>query len=127
MSVAALLLVSSVTLHRFSPRSMLNAYAIAPNSLEYGFYSALAPSVMAKVFSLGFRYRGGYFSIATPNPTILFRAELLTAIRMTSPASVYVSGDSWLSLCIRSSYGANINGLMVSSVSISIPFSVSAT
>jgi hypothetical protein len=94
VSAAALLLVSSVTLHRFSPRSVFNAYAIAANSPEYRFCSVLTPSVTEKVFSLGFRYRGGCFSIATPNPTILFRAELLTAIRITPPASVCVSGIS---------------------------------
>jgi hypothetical protein len=91
---AALLLVNSVTLDRFSPRSVLNTYAIAANSLEYGFCSVPAPSVTEKVFSLGFRCRGGRFSIATLNPTILFRAELLTAIYITPPVLARVSGRS---------------------------------
>lgn len=88
VSAAALLLVSSMTLHRFNPRSVFSACNIAASSPEYGFCSALAPSVTERVFSLGFRYRGGCFSIASPNPTISLRAELLTAIRMTPPASV---------------------------------------
>jgi hypothetical protein len=61
MSAAALLLVSSMTLYSFSTSSAFNACAIAANSPEYGFCSNLAPSMMEKVFSLGFLYLGGYF------------------------------------------------------------------
>ncbi|KAA8642662.1 uncharacterized protein ATNIH1004_011607 [Aspergillus tanneri] len=67
---------------------MSNACAIAASSPEYGLYSALAPSVTEEVFSFSFRYHGGCFSSATPNPTNPFRAELLTAACIVPPGAV---------------------------------------
>jgi hypothetical protein len=65
--------------------------------------------------------------MAPLNPTTPFCAELLTAIYIDLLASVYDTAISLILVRTRSSYSANINRLMVSSVSISISFSHSAT
>lgn len=106
---------------------MLNVYAIAASSVENGFCFALIPNITERVFSFSFRYRGGCLSIATLNPMSSFRAELLVAICINPPGTV---GDCRVALMLaytRISYGANVNRLMVSSVSILMFFSVSAT
>lgn len=55
MSTAALLLVSSVILYPFHAGDKFSTYAIATNSVEYGFCSALTPSVTEKVVRFSFR------------------------------------------------------------------------
>ena len=124
---AALLLVSSVIRYCFSPGGMSNACAIAASSPEYGLCSALAPSVTEEVFSFSFRYRGGCFPIATPNPTSPFRAELLTAACIVPPGAACEFAIASTSACMRVSQGANVNGWMVSNVSILMLCSASAT
>jgi hypothetical protein len=106
---------------------MFNVCAIAASSAENGFCSDLAPNVTKKLFSFSFRYRGGCFSITPPNPTSSFRAELLTATCIDPPGIVGESGIASTPVCMRVSYGANVNEVMVSSVSISMFLSASAT
>lgn len=106
---------------------MFNVCAIAASSAENGFCSNLAPNVTEKVFSFGFRYRGGYFSIATLNPTSSFRAELLIVICIDPPSLASDSGIVLALVYTRASHSASVNGLMVSSVSMSMLFSASAT
>ncbi|KAJ5901446.1 hypothetical protein N7495_001974 [Penicillium taxi] len=87
---------------------MLSACAIAASSVEKGFCSALTPNVTEEVFSFSFRYRGGCLSIATPNPTSPFRAELLVTIYI-NPAGIV--GDCEVALALvytRASHGANL-------------------
>jgi hypothetical protein len=102
-------------------------YAIAASSAENRFCSNLAPNITKKLFSFSFRYRGSYFSIATPNPTSSFRAELLTATYINPPSIVGESGVALILICMRVSYSANVNGVIVSSVSILMFFRASAT
>lgn len=64
--------------------------------------------------------------MALPDPTILFHAELLTMICMDLLVSIYNSKVSLISVYTHFSYSANINELIISSVSISIFFSTSA-
>lgn len=64
--------------------------------------------------------------IATLNPTSLFYAELLNAICIDPPIITDPLEIGSL-VCTRASYRASVNGLMVSSDSMSIFFSVSAT
>jgi hypothetical protein len=80
---------------------MFNACAIAASSADNGFCSALAPNVMERVFSFIFRYRGGCLSIATPNPTSSFRAELLVAIWTNPPGTVGDCGVASTPACTR--------------------------
>ena len=127
VSAATLLLISSMILYNFSTGSIFNACAIAASSSKYGFCSNLAPSVIEKIFSLSFLYLGGCFWITPPNPTTLFHAKLLTAICIDPPASACDSRVCPISACSHSSHDANVNGLIVSSISISIVFSTSAT
>jgi hypothetical protein len=101
--------------------------AITASSTENRFCSNLAPNITKKVFSFSFRYRGGYFSIATLNPTSSFRAELLTATCINPPGIVSESGVALILIYMRASYSANVNGVMVSSASILMFFRVSAT
>jgi hypothetical protein len=89
---------------------MFNACAIAASSAENGFCSALAPNVTERVFSFSFRYRGGCLSIATPNLTSSFRAELLVAICINPPGTVGDCGVASTPACTRTSHGANVNG-----------------
>ena len=126
MRAAALLLVISIILKSFNPTSIFNIYAITASSAENRFCSILALNVTDKVFSLTFRYRGSCFSIATPNPTSSFRAELLNAICIDPPSTIDPS-ELGLSVYTRASHGASVNRLIVSSDSIAIFFSASAT
>jgi hypothetical protein len=125
VSAAALLLVSSVILYCFSTGSVLNACAIAASSPKYGFCSSLTPSMIEKVFSLGFLYWGGILWTIPLYPTTSFRAKLLTAICIDPPVFVCFSGVSLVTVCTHSSYGASVKGLMVSSISILMFFSAS--
>jgi hypothetical protein len=101
--------------------------AITTSSAENRFCSDLAPNITKKLFSFSFRYRGSYFSIATLNPTSSFRAELLTATYIDPPGIVGESGVALAPIYIRVSYSANVNGVIVSSVSILMFFRASAT
>jgi hypothetical protein len=65
--------------------------------------------------------------MATPKPTSLFCAELLNVICIDLLGIVDVLVMGLLSVCTWASYGASVKGLMVSSDSISILLSVSAT
>jgi hypothetical protein len=101
--------------------------AITASSAENRFCSNLAPNITKKLFSFSFRYRGSYFSITTPNPTSSFYAELLTATYINPPGIVGKSGVALIPIYIRVSYSANVNGVIVSSISILIFFRASTT
>jgi hypothetical protein len=106
---------------------MFNVCASAASSVENRFCSNLRPSVVEKVLSFSFRYRDGCFLIATLKPTRPFRAELLTVTYNNLPGTVCECSIALISLCMRVSYGANTNRLIVSRVSILMFFSASAT
>lgn len=106
---------------------MFNIYTIATSSIENGFYSTLIPNIIKRVFSFRFRYQGGYLLIATLNPTSSFRAELLVMIYINPPGTVGAYGVALTPAYTRTSHGADMNGLMASSVSILMFFSASTT
>jgi hypothetical protein len=127
VNTAALLLVSSAMLRKLSSSNELKARAVAASSPESGFCSDLIPSVDEKVPSFGSPRPGTGNWTTPPTPTTSFRAELLTAMRTAQAASACQTAVSLVMVCTCFSYGANVNGLIVSNSSISMSLKKSAT
>src|SRR5258708_38759875 len=110
VSTAALFLVRSVMLRYLRCGSCFRAYAIAASSPTYGFCSVLGPRVEERVSTVGASPTCLRVLIAAPNPTMLCRAELLTAMY----AALFVSGCLIISVsvvvCTLFSHGASVNG-----------------
>ena len=120
-------LVSS-RMHRYLIRgSKFSALAIAANSPEYRFCSNLMPSVDEKVSILGSLCADVWNSVTPPVPIIPFLAELLIAMCTKKFALVYVISALSMIVAICLPHGANVNGLMVSRLSIGISLSASGT
>ncbi|RYC76699.1 hypothetical protein BFJ63_vAg20424 [Fusarium oxysporum f. sp. narcissi] len=88
------------------------------------------PSVKEKRSSFGPPRTEAGISMTPPTPTTPFRAELLTAARTAHPRSACVVpklSPSSTIVCTRSTQGANVKGLIVSSSSIGISLSATAT
>jgi hypothetical protein len=70
-----------IPLLRQSASILLPAYATPANSADIGFWSVLVPSVKEKLFLTGVSPNTGNCAMS-PIPTVPFRAELATAIRV---------------------------------------------
>ncbi len=117
VNTAALLLVASMIRRYLTFRTNLNACPTAASSAEYGFCSVLGPNVILKVSSLGPPRMDSGIRTTPPIPTMLFRPELLTAIRTAHPVSICAVAVSSTVVSTRSSHGANTNGSTVSRLS----------
>ena len=112
-------------LRNLSCGNRLRACTIAASSPEYGFCCALIPRVDENVSSFELRRNVASWMVP-PIPTRPFRAKLLTAMYTAQFASIPSAAASSVTAYNCFSQGASINGLMVSSFSISKSFSTSA-
>ena len=105
--------------------SNLNVYPTAVNSFENGFCSVLEPSVILKVSSFGPLCIDSERRTTPPIPTMLFRTELLTAIRIVHFVSFYIVSVLLTIVRIRPFYGVNTTGEIVSKLSNKTSFNKS--
>jgi hypothetical protein len=105
----------------------LRAVAIAASSAEYGFCSVRLPIVDEKVSNPGPPCAEVCVSITPPIPTTPFHAEQLTAIRVAESVLACSSANSLTMVVARVSQDANVNGVMVSRLSMGISFRAFAT